>query len=125
MRNAPKPEPISLSIWIDAKPDCTPSRSGSTSATVDRRERVRPALEARAHGTRVAVADAGALPEVVGDGALLPVADAAAWAEVMADDRSEAADVIKRRSAAAAACSWSRASRQWLDALRAISSSRS
>jgi glycosyltransferase involved in cell wall biosynthesis len=84
-----------------------------------------PALEARAHGTRVAVADAGALPEVVGDGALLPVADAAAWAEVMADDRSEAADVIKRRSAAAAACSWSRASRQWLDALRAISSSRS
>ena len=75
--------------------------------------------------TQRAVADAGALPEVVGDGALLPVADAAAWAEVMADDRSEAADVIKRRSAAAAACSWSRASRQWLDALRAISSSRS
>ena len=35
MRNAPKPEPISLSIWIDAKPDCTASRSGSTSATVE------------------------------------------------------------------------------------------
>jgi len=35
MRNAPKPEPISLSIWIDAKPDCTATRTGSTSATVD------------------------------------------------------------------------------------------
>jgi len=84
-----------------------------------------PALEARAHGTRVALADAGALPEVVGDGALLPVDDAAAWAEVMADDRQDSTDVIKRRAAAATACSWSDASRRWLEALRTISSSRS
>jgi len=43
------------------------------------------ALEALAHGTRVLVSDAGALPEVVGrDGLVLPADDARAWATAIA-----------------------------------------
>ena len=42
-----------------------------------------PVLEAQVQGTRVAVADAGALPEVAGDGAVLPADDATAWAAAM------------------------------------------
>lgn len=84
-----------------------------------------PALEARMHGTPVAVADAGALPEVVGDGALLPVDDPAAWARVLAADPHEEPDVRNRRAEAATAYSWSDAAQRWLDTLRALSSSRS
>jgi len=82
------------------------------------------ALEARVQGTRVAVANAGALPEVVDDGALLPVDDAAAWAEAIDAPPQEDLSVIRRRAARAAACSWSQSSRRWLDALRSVSSSR-
>jgi glycosyltransferase involved in cell wall biosynthesis len=84
-----------------------------------------PVLEARVQGTRVAVADAGALPEVVGDGALLPADDVAAWAEVIADDHRDGPELVELRAATAAAHGWSMASCQWLDALRQLSSSRS
>ena len=82
-----------------------------------------PALEAQIHGTRVAVADAGALPEVAGDGAVLPVDDPAAWARAIADPGREALDVIQARAARAAAWDWPSASRRWLETLRALSPS--
>lgn len=45
-----------------------------------------PALEALAHGTRVVVSDAGALPEVVGEvGRIVPAGDVAAWANVLVE----------------------------------------
>ena len=84
-----------------------------------------PALEARAHGARVAVSDRGALREVVGDGDVLPADDAAAWAAAMDAPREDRADVVARRVAAASACSWAAASRQWLEVLRAVSAARS
>ena len=79
-----------------------------------------PALEARIHGTRVAVANTTALPEVVGDGAKLPVNDPAAWARVMAESPNENLQTIQRRAADAAACSWSNASHAWLNILRKL-----
>lgn len=66
------------------------------------------ALEALAHGTRVLASDAGALPEVVGDAAmLLPPDDPGAWARAIAcagDGRTAA-----ERRARAARYSWSTA----------------
>ena len=77
-----------------------------------------PALEARIHGTRVAVANTTALPEVAGDGAKLPVNDPAAWARVMAESPDENLQTIQRRAADAAAYNWTTASRTWLHTLR-------
>lgn len=77
-----------------------------------------PALEARIHGTRVAVANTTALPEVAGDGDKLPVNDPAAWARVMTASPHENLQTIQRRAADAAACSWSNASQIWLSTLR-------
>lgn len=82
-----------------------------------------PALEARAHGARVAVSDRGALPEVVGDGAVLPADQPAAWAAAMDAPRDEPAGAVARRIAAASASSWSAAAQQWLEVLRSVSAS--
>ena len=84
-----------------------------------------PVLEAQIQGTRVAVSDAGALPEVAGDGAVLAADDAAAWAAAMSAPHREDLDVVRARAAAAAALDWSGAARQWIEALRGLSSSRS
>ena len=82
-----------------------------------------PVLEAQVHGTRVAVANAGALPEVVGDGAILPVNDPAAWAAEMATPDREPLDTIRARAARAKQQDWPTAARQWLATLRELSSS--
>ncbi len=83
-----------------------------------------PALEARVQGTRVAVADAGALPEIAGDGLVLPVDDAEAWAAAMSPPEAEDPEAIRARASAAAALDWSEAARRWVEALRAVSASR-
>ncbi|MCK5943400.1 MAG: glycosyltransferase family 4 protein [Planctomycetes bacterium] len=80
-----------------------------------------PVLEARAHGTRVAVADATALPEVVGDGALLPLDAPDAWARAIAADPRERPEVVRRRAAEAGRCTWARAAQSWLEVLRRCS----
>ena len=82
-----------------------------------------PVLEAQIHGTRVAVANAGALPEVVGDGAVLPVDDPASWAAEMATPDSEPLAAIRARAARAKQQDWPSAARRWLAALRELSSS--
>ncbi len=82
-----------------------------------------PALEARAHGAPVAVSDCGALPEVAGDGAVLPADQPAAWAAAMDAPRDEPADAVARRIAAASASSWAAAAQQWLEVLRSVSAS--
>ena len=74
-----------------------------------------PVLEAQIQGTRVAVSDAGALPEVAGDGAVLAADDAAAWAAAMSAPHREDLDVVRARAAAAAALDWSGAARRWID----------
>lgn len=84
-----------------------------------------PALEAQVHGTRVAVADAGALPEVAGDGEVLPVDDPAAWATAMSSPQEESLERVRARAAAAAAWDWPEAARRWIESLRALSPSRS
>jgi glycosyltransferase involved in cell wall biosynthesis len=76
------------------------------------------ALEALAHGTRVLVSDAGALPEVVGEAAaILPWNDAAAWARALAqtDDGRTAAE----RRARAARFPWAGAATALVAAWRA------
>lgn len=76
------------------------------------------ALEALAHGSRVIVSDAGALPEVVGDAAMvLPPDDAGAWARALAlaDDGRTAGE----RRARAARFSWAGAARALVAAWRA------
>src|SRR5207237_10753543 len=76
------------------------------------------ALEALACGTPVLAADAGALPEVVGDaGLLLPPQDAGAWAAALERvllDPALAADLRARGSAQAARFSWVRAAHETL-----------
>jgi len=84
-----------------------------------------PLIEARVHGTRVAAANTTALPEAIGDGALLPVDDPHAWAKVMAADPTEELGVVQRRAAAALEMSWSDASQQWLAVLRSLAASQS
>lgn len=82
------------------------------------------ALEGLAHGKPVLVADAGALPEVVGEvGLRLPPDDAAAWAQALAtltearDDTAEAAAAAAQR-AHAATFDWARSAAQVLDLWR-------
>lgn len=82
-----------------------------------------PVLEAQIHGTRVAVANAGALPEVVGDGAVLPLDDPASWAAEMATPNSDPLEAIRTRAARAKQQDWPSAARRWLAALREVSSS--
>jgi glycosyltransferase involved in cell wall biosynthesis len=84
-----------------------------------------PVLEALVHGTPVAAANTTALPEIIGDGALLPIDDAKSWANAMVATPREELEVIQRRAAKAAELSWSEASRQWLDVLRKLNASMS
>jgi glycosyltransferase involved in cell wall biosynthesis len=69
-----------------------------------------PPLEAMAAGTAVVATDAGALPEVLGDAAVLvPVGDTEALAAALlavAGDAARRADLVARGRARAAAASW-------------------
>ncbi|MDQ2806169.1 MAG: glycosyltransferase family 4 protein [Chloroflexota bacterium] len=82
------------------------------------------ALEALACGTPVLAADAGALPEVVGDaGLLLPPSDPAAWAtalERVLGDPALEADLRRRGPVQAARFSWAQAARQTLAVYRQL-----
>ncbi len=82
------------------------------------------ALEALACGTPVLVANAGALPEVVGDaGILLPPTDPATWAtalERVLGDATLAADLRRRGPIQAARFSWAQAARQTLAVYRQV-----
>jgi glycosyltransferase involved in cell wall biosynthesis len=86
-----------------------------------------PALEALACGAPTLAADAGALPEVVGDaGLLLPPRDADAWADAMEAvllDPAREADLRRRGPAQAARFSWARAARETLAVYRAVAAS--
>jgi len=65
------------------------------------------ALEGLAHGRPVLVAEAGALPEVVGEaGTVLPAGDAAAWARAIAATAADPPGEPARRRARAAAFPW-------------------
>lgn len=80
------------------------------------------ALEGLAHGKPVLVADAGALPEVVGEaGQRLPSDDAAAWAKALAtlaEPRDEAAETARR--ARAATFAWARSAALVLELWRQV-----
>jgi glycosyltransferase involved in cell wall biosynthesis len=79
-----------------------------------------PALEALAHGRPVLVAEAGALPEVVGtEGVVLPPHDARAWALAIAASAPDPADAPDRRRTAAAAHGWQQAAAGLLAVWRA------
>lgn len=71
-----------------------------------------PALEAMAAGRPLVVADATALPWVVGDGGrLVPAGDVGAWADVLADvldEPAEQARLTERGRARAACFTWTR-----------------
>jgi len=77
-----------------------------------------PALEALAHGTPLLVSDAGALPEVVGDAAVvLPAGDVAAWARALGSVREPTmrAEATRRhRVEHAARWSWAAAAERLL-----------
>ncbi len=82
------------------------------------------ALEALACGTPVLAADAGALPEVVGDaGILLPPTDPIAWAaalERVLGDPALEADLRRRGPQQAARFSWAQAAQQTLALYRQV-----
>ncbi|MFO1053416.1 MAG: glycosyltransferase family 1 protein [Planctomycetota bacterium] len=83
-----------------------------------------PALEALAVGIPVAVANAGALPEVIGEfGSVLPPGDATAWSSVMAwhTQNPSTFDAIAARKQYAARQTWSVRAVQVLDCWRAAS----
>ncbi|MCA8976041.1 MAG: glycosyltransferase [Planctomycetes bacterium] len=68
------------------------------------------ALEGLAFGRPTLVADAGALPEVVGDaGTVLPATDAAAWAAAIESTARDEVGAVAQRRARAAASTWSSA----------------
>lgn len=80
-----------------------------------------PALEALAVGIPVAVARAGALPDVVGEQALvLPATDAGAWAEALLwfTQLEPAREAIAARKAHAARSSWANAAMALLEVWR-------
>jgi glycosyltransferase involved in cell wall biosynthesis len=83
------------------------------------------ALEALACGAPVLAAQAGALPEVVGEaGLLLPPTDPAAWTAALERvllDPALAADLRARGPAQAARFSWARAARETLAVYRTVS----
>ncbi|MHB1323612.1 MAG: glycosyltransferase family 4 protein [Coriobacteriia bacterium] len=83
-----------------------------------------PPLEAMSLGAPVVVAEAGSLPEVVGEAALLvPPGDALSLAEAMQrvlTDESLAVEMRSRGLAQAAVFSWVRTARETADAYRAI-----
>jgi glycosyltransferase involved in cell wall biosynthesis len=69
-----------------------------------------PPLEAMAAGVAVVATDAGALPEVLGDGAaMVPVGDAPALADALSrviDDEDARAELIRRGRARARTFTW-------------------
>ncbi len=68
------------------------------------------ALDGLAHGRPTLVADAGALPEVVGSaGVVLPPDDPRAWAGAIADTAVDATAAPARRRARAGEFGWQRA----------------
>ncbi len=81
-----------------------------------------PPLEAMACGTPTVVADAGSLPEVVGDGALLAAPESVdSLAQALArllDDDALRADLAQRGPARAAQFSWADTARQMLSIYR-------
>ena len=82
-----------------------------------------PALEALARGTAVCAADAGALPEVVGDaGTVLSPRDPSAWARAMGDCASTTSPVAARtaRRARAASFSWNEVARSTVALWRGV-----
>ena len=80
------------------------------------------AIDGLAHGRPTLVADAGALPEVVGDaGVILPPDDAGAWAEAIRATAHDDAARADARRAQAASMPWADAARDTLDLWRAVS----
>src|SRR5690606_37971214 len=83
-----------------------------------------PVLEALACGARVAVSDAGALPEVAGPaGRVVPAGDVPAWAEALCVLATHAPDEAARRAACARAAEFraDRAAATLLAVWRAVS----
>jgi glycosyltransferase involved in cell wall biosynthesis len=79
-----------------------------------------PALEALACGTPTVVSDRGALPEVVGDAALVVAPEAGAVTAALArvlGDSALAADLRRRGPARAATLSWEATAEGWMAAL--------
>lgn len=83
-----------------------------------------PPLEAMAMGATVVATDAGALPEVLGDGAsIVPAGDAGALAEAirrLADAPEERAALARRGRARAAGFRWEAAARKTLEVYRSL-----
>jgi alpha-1,3-rhamnosyl/mannosyltransferase len=81
-------------------------------------------LEAMACGTPVVVSDGGALPETVGDAALvLPALDVDAWSETLTTVCSDAAlrdRLVAAGAARAGARRWTDAAEQYLDVYRSV-----
>lgn len=79
-----------------------------------------PALEGLAHGQRVLVSDAGALPEVVGTCTKpLPCHDPSAWAHAIGEPAADA-EAAEQARARAARFSWPRAAQEQLAIWRRI-----